>query len=232
MCLAGSFLIILIQFQVTSVEPSYPSSASCPLRVVAPLGLTILHPPPRNGTLYLQPNDTRLLLRVQSRYLTKVSRRGSNRSVTFQPEAPAEFLSALTLCQPGPSSDSGVDSAEPSLYAVLDLTLGVEEKRGPVQVELEAHNNVTEASLMVVVHIEEPLRGLMVQPHPAHRVLMESVVVSMSLFSRCIKSSNRILHSVCVLCFRATQHLCLKAPTPHLNGLWMTNHTSPITTLC
>uniref|UniRef100_A0AAQ5YYB8 Polycystic kidney disease 1a n=1 Tax=Amphiprion ocellaris TaxID=80972 RepID=A0AAQ5YYB8_AMPOC len=163
----------LIEFQVTSAEPSYPASASCPLRVVPPLGLTILHPPPRNNTLYLQPNDTRLLLRVQSSYETKMSRRGSNLSVTFQPECPPEFP---VLCQPGLSSGSGVEVSEPSQYAMLDLSLGVNEQKVPVQIELEAHNNVTEASLMVFVHLEEPLRGLVVQPHPAHRVLMESVV--------------------------------------------------------
>lgn len=71
-----------------------------------------------------------------------------------------------------------VEAAEPSLYAVLDLSLGTDEQRGPVQVELEAHNNVTEASLTVVIQLEEPLKGMVVQPHPAHRVLMESVVVS------------------------------------------------------
>lgn len=147
--------------------------------MVPPLGLTILYPLPRNGTLYLQPNDTRLLLSVQSRYETKASRRGSNRSVTFQAECPSEFPSSPALCHSGPSSGSGV--AEPSLYAVLDLNLGVEDLGSPVQVELEAHNNVTEASLIMVVHLEEPLRGLVVQPHPAHRVLMESVVVSMCI---------------------------------------------------
>lgn len=162
---------------MTSVEPSYPASASCPLRVVPPLGLTILHPALQNGTLYLQPNDTRVLLRVQSGYVTVVSRRGSNRSVTFHSVCPSEFSSNPELCRPGPSSWSGAE--EPSLYAVLELNLPVEEERGPVQVELEAHNNVTEASVIIVVHLEEPLRGLMVQPHPAHRVLMESVVVSM-----------------------------------------------------
>lgn len=57
----------------------------------------------------------------------------------------------------------------------------MKEQTSPVQVELEAHNNVTEANLTVVVQLEEPLRGLVVQPHPAHRVLMESVVVSVSL---------------------------------------------------
>ncbi|XP_023267629.1 polycystin-1 [Seriola lalandi dorsalis] len=166
----------LYSLLVTSAEPSYPASASCPLRVVPPLGLTILHPLPQNGTLYLQPNDTRLLLCVQSRYVTKASRRGSNRSVIFQSECPSEFSSSPSLCRPGPSAGSGVKAAEPSLYAVLDLNLGVEEQRSPVQVELEAHNNVTEASLIMVVHLEEPLRRLVVQPHPAHRVLMESVV--------------------------------------------------------
>lgn len=191
---------------MTSAEPSYPASASCPLRVVPPLGLTILHPLPRNGTIYLQPNDTQLLLRVQSRYVTKASRHGSNRSVTFQPDCPPEFSSSPALCQPRPSSGSGVEVAEPSLYAVLDLNLGTEEQRSPVQVELEAHNNVTEASLTVVVQLEEPLRGMVVQPHPAHRVLMESVVVSVCLClcahvsGSCIKSSYFIL-ILCTLHF-------------------------------
>lgn len=162
---------------MTSVKPSYPASASCSLRVVPPLGLTILHPALQNGTLYLQPNDTRVLLRVHSGYVTKASRRGSNHSVTFQSVCPSEFSSSPALCWPGPSSGPG--NEEPSLYAVLELSLPVEEQRSPVLVELEAHNNVTEASLNVIIHLEEPLRGLMVQPHPAHRVLMESVVVSM-----------------------------------------------------
>ncbi|KAF7656432.1 hypothetical protein LDENG_00041290, partial [Lucifuga dentata] len=184
----------LYSLQVTSVEPSYPASASCPLRIVPPLGLAILHPPPQNGTIYLQPvpplglailhpppqngtiylqpNDTRLLLRVQSRYETKVSRLGSNRSVTFQPTCPPEFSSKPGLCQPW--LNSGVEAAEPSLFAMLDLEL--EGQWSPVQVELESHSEVTEASLTVVVCLEEPLRGLVVQPHPTHRVLMESVV--------------------------------------------------------
>lgn len=164
--------------QVTSVEPSYRASASCLLRVVPPLGLTVLHPLSKNGTIYLQPNDTRLLLRVQSRYTTELSRHGSNHDVIFQPSCPPEFSSYPGRCQPGPSAGSGVEAAEPSLFAVLDLRLGVEEQSGPVQVELKAHNEVTEASLTVVVCLEEPLRGLVVQPHPTHRVLMESVVVS------------------------------------------------------
>ncbi|KAK2919268.1 polycystin-1 isoform X1 [Channa argus] len=159
---------------VTSVEPSYPASASCNLRVVPPLGLTILYPALQNGTLYLQPNDTKVLLRVQSRYETKVSQRGSNHSVTFQSVCPLEYIWNPVLCQPGPSA--GGEVTEPSLYAVLELNLSVEEQRSPVQVDLEAHNNVTEASLNIIVHLEEPLRGLIVQPHPAQRVLMESVV--------------------------------------------------------
>lgn len=166
--------------------------------------MTILHPPPKNGTLYLQPNNTRLLLRVQSRYITMASRRGSDYSVTFQTECPPEFLSILTLVQPPQSSVSEITVSEPSLYAVLDLSLGSEEQRGPVQVELEARNNVTEESLMVVVQIEEPLGGLMVQPDPTNRVLMESVVVSLCLNN--IICTNKwyfkvykLLHCSCVL---------------------------------
>lgn len=162
---------------MTSAEPSYPASASCPLRVVPPLGLTILHPHPENGTLYLQPSNTKLLLRVRSSYPTKAWWPGGNHSVTFQPECPQEFSAGPGLCQPEAGSESGGEATEPSLYAVLDLNLSTEEQRSPVKVELEAHNNVTEASLSVVVHLEEPLRVLVVQPHPAHRVLMESVVV-------------------------------------------------------
>ncbi|KAF7223722.1 polycystin-1 isoform X2 [Nothobranchius furzeri] len=164
----------LYSLLVSSTEPSYPSSASCPLEVVPPLGLTILHPLLKNGSLYLQPNNTQLLLRVQSRNETRVSRRGDVHSAIFQAKCPPEFLS--TLCQPGQSFRSEVEVSEPSLYAMLDLNLRAEEQRGPVQVELEAHSTVTEDHLVVVVHLEEPLRGLVVQPHPANRVLMDSVV--------------------------------------------------------
>lgn len=170
------------------MEPSYPTSASCPLWVVPPLGLTILHPSPVNGTVYLQPNGTRLLLRVQSRYSTEASCHsasgggGGKCSATFQPSCPREFSFRPALCQPGPSSDLGAEVTEPSLYAVVDVGALVKELSGgresPVQVQLEARNNVTEASVKVAVQLEEPLAGLMVQPHPARRVLMESVVVS------------------------------------------------------
>lgn len=179
--------------QVTSVEPSYPASASCALRVVPPLGLTILHPSPQNGTLYLQPNDTRLLLRVQSQYATTASRHGSNHSVTFQSACP-EFSSNPGLCQPRPNS--GAEATELSLFAVLDL--GLDGRRNPVQVELEAHSEVTEASLTVVICLEEPLRGLVVQPHPTHRVLMESVVVSMCV-GLCVQLIGA-LQLWCVFC--------------------------------
>lgn len=151
--------------------------------MVPPLDLTILHPSTQNGTIYLQPNNTRLLLRVQSRYETKVSWRGSNSSVLFQFDCPREFPSCLGLCQPGPNQGSTVDLAEPSLYAVLDLNLRMKDQTGAVQVELEAHNNVTEASLIVFAQLEEPLRVLVVQPHPAQRVLMESVVVRLFVFN-------------------------------------------------
>lgn len=173
---------------MTSAEPSYPTSASCPLRVVPPLGLTILHPTPVNGTVYLQPNDTRLLLRVQSRYGTEASCHsgtgggGGNCSAAFQSGCPQEFSTQLSLCQPGPSSGPGTEVTEPTLYAVVDVGTLVRElgggSGGPVVVHLEARNNVTEAGVAVAVQLEEPLAGLMVQPHPARRVLMESVVVS------------------------------------------------------
>lgn len=119
------------------------------------------------------------------------------------------------------------------MYAVLDLNLKMKEHTGPVQVELEAHNNVTEASLTVFVQLEEPLRGLVVQPHPAQRVLMESVVVSVChiivLFLSLLFLGD-FFFFVC-MCLRATQPRCWTALIPLLNGRWMTSHFSPITTL-
>ncbi|XP_057698880.1 polycystin-1 isoform X1 [Corythoichthys intestinalis] len=164
----------LYTLQVSSAEPSYPASASCPLLVVPPLGLTILHPPLWNGSLYLQANSTRVLLHVQSRYSTRVSQRGTNHSVTFQPDCPSIFLSSPTLCKP--RSHSGTEVTEPSLYAILDLSLVSKEQKDLIHVELHAYNNMTESSLAVVVHVEVPLKGLVVKPYPAQRVLMESVV--------------------------------------------------------
>ncbi|XP_077461763.1 polycystin-1 isoform X2 [Stigmatopora argus] len=164
----------LYTLQVSSAEPSYPSSASCPLQVVPPLGLTILHPPLWNGSLYLQPNSTRVLLHVQSRYTTKVSQRGTNHSVTFQPDCPSNFLSSPMLCKP--RWQPGTEVREPSLYAILDLELVAKEQGDLIHVELHAYNNMTESSLALVVHMEEPLKGLVVHPYPAQRVLMDSVV--------------------------------------------------------
>ncbi|RVE75816.1 hypothetical protein OJAV_G00002450 [Oryzias javanicus] len=164
----------LYSLLVSSTGESYPASASCLLQVLPPLGLTVLHPPSQNGSIFLQPSNTRLLLRVQSRYATTASRRGSNHSVTFQSECPPEFRT--TLCQPASSSETSLPGSDPSLFAVLDLNLGTREQKGSVQVELEARSEVTEASLVVLIQLEVPLSGLQVEPPPVHRVLMESVV--------------------------------------------------------
>ncbi|KAJ0050432.1 hypothetical protein NL108_003655, partial [Boleophthalmus pectinirostris] len=172
----------LYTLQVYSAEPSYPVLDTCLLQVVPPLGLTIIHPSLQNGSIYLQPNDTHILLRVQSRYLTSVTWSGTNSTVTFGPTCPSEFVSRHGLCQASPNTGSQADASEPCQYAVLDLAPGLEGQEGqegpegPIHLGLEAHNNVTEASLSVVVHLEEALQGLMVHPHPTHRVLMESVV--------------------------------------------------------
>jgi len=187
--------------QVTSVEPAYPVTASCPVRVIPPLGLTVLHPPSQNGTLYLQPDNTRLLLRVQSRYQTEVSQRGrANHSATFLPACPPEYSSVPGLCRPVSSSSPGVEAAEPSLFAVLDLGLGEEHQSGPAPVELVAHNEVTQVNLTVPVWLEKPLSGLVVLPHPTNRVLMESVVVSVSM---CVCLCECVCPYVCHRTIRA-----------------------------
>ncbi|XP_072318379.1 polycystin-1 [Eucyclogobius newberryi] len=166
----------LYSLTVYSDEPSYPASDTCLLRVVPPLGLTIIHPTLQNGSVYLQPNDTRILLRVQSRYSTSATWSWTNHTVTFLPTCPSEFVSSPGLCQPSPNTGSQAEPTGLSQYAVIDLGPGLEVQEPPMQLKLEAHNNVTEASLSVAVHLEAALQGLMVQPHPAHRVLMESVV--------------------------------------------------------
>lgn len=213
--------------QVSSTGTSYPASASCLLQVLPPLGLTVLHPPFQNGSIFLQPSNTRLLLRVQSRYATTASRRGSNHSVTFQSECPPEFRT--TQCQPASSSGSSLPGSDPSLFAVLDLNLGTKEQKGSVQVELEARSEVTEAMLVVLIQLEVPLRGLQVEPPPVHRVLMESVVVSVFFFL--LPAAVPRLGSHVDLCFRATLLQWLKAPIPPSSGLWTTSPTSPTTTL-
>lgn len=177
----------LYSLTVYSADPSYPASDTCLLRVVPPLGLTVIYPALQNGSIYLQPNDTRILLRVQSRYPTNVTWNGANRTMTFLPSCPSDFMSRPGLCQHSPNSGSRAELTEPSQYAVLDLGPGLEGHERPLQLELEAHNNVTEASLSVVVLLEEPLLGLVVLPHPTHRVLMESVV---SYTASVLKGSN------------------------------------------
>lgn len=212
---------------MTSAEQSDPVSASCSLRVVPPLDLTVLHPSPQNGTLFLQSNRTRLLLRVQSRYETRAFYPASNSSAAFHPDCPQEFPSRL--CHPATSEGSWAEAAEPSVYAVLDLSLKIKDRAGPVQVELKVSNNVTEANLTVLVQLEDSLRGLVVQPHPAQRVLMESVVVSAPPPTSPPLISLPSSTFIC-MCFRATRPQSWKALIPLLNGRWMTSRFSPTTT--
>ncbi|KAL1004887.1 hypothetical protein UPYG_G00051840 [Umbra pygmaea] len=151
---------------VTSEDPDFPVKASCPLHVVPPLGLTVLHPPSQNGTYYFRPTQTMVLLRVHSQYEAWVRRQGSNQSVSFQNHCPPEYLSSVEECRG--------EGDNQSLFAVLDLGLG--EERDLVQVDLTAYSQVMEVLVSLLVRVEEPLRGLVVQPHPTHRVIMASVV--------------------------------------------------------
>ncbi|KAK6300832.1 hypothetical protein J4Q44_G00289300 [Coregonus suidteri] len=167
----------LYSLEVTSDDPAFPVTASCPVLVVPPLGLTVLHPTSQNGTYYFRPNQTVVLLRVHSQYGARVHWQGSIQSVLFQDHCPPEFLPTVGECRgAGRAGEQGRggENQSHSLFAVVDLGLG--EERGPVLVNMSAHSEVTEASLSLLVEVEEPLRGLVVHPHPRHRVLMESVV--------------------------------------------------------
>eukprot|EP00063_Salmo_salar_P066807 XP_014041642.1 PREDICTED: polycystin-1-like [Salmo salar] len=132
----------LYSLEVTSDDPAFPVTASCPVRVVPPLGLTVLHPPSQNGTYYFRPNQTVVLLRVHSQYGAKVHWQGSNQSVLFQDHCPPDFLPTVGECRgagrAGEPGRGGGDQSH-SLFAVIDLGLG--EERGPVVVNLSAHRS-------------------------------------------------------------------------------------------
>ncbi|KAJ8001528.1 hypothetical protein DPEC_G00170420 [Dallia pectoralis] len=163
----------LYSLVVTSDDQAFPVAASCPLLVVPPLGLTVLHPPSQNGTYYFRPGRTSVLLRVHSQYEATVSRVGRNHSVPFQNHCSSEYLSTVAECRRAGEA-GGEENQSQSQFAVLDLELG--EERGPVLVDLSAHSSVMDVSLRFLVRVEEPLQGLVVQPHPTIRVIMESVV--------------------------------------------------------
>uniref|UniRef100_A0A4W5JUR5 Uncharacterized protein n=2 Tax=Hucho hucho TaxID=62062 RepID=A0A4W5JUR5_9TELE len=123
----------LYSLEVTSDDPAFPVMASCPVLVVPPLGLTVLHPLSQNGTYYFRPNQTVVLLRVHSQYGAKVHWQGSNQSALFQDHCPPEFLPTVGECRgagrAGEPGRGGVNQSD-SLFAVIDLGLG--EERGPV----------------------------------------------------------------------------------------------------
>ncbi|KAG7491421.1 hypothetical protein MATL_G00003380 [Megalops atlanticus] len=75
-------------FQVTSDDPGFPSRASCPIRVVPPLGLAVVYPPSQNGTLYFRTNHTFLLARVRSSHEAWLGWQGDNQTFRFEPSCP------------------------------------------------------------------------------------------------------------------------------------------------
>uniref|UniRef100_W5KUR6 Polycystic kidney disease 1a n=1 Tax=Astyanax mexicanus TaxID=7994 RepID=W5KUR6_ASTMX len=153
--------------EVTSLDPDFPVSTSCPVHVIPPLGLTVVHPASKNGVVYFLPNQTSVLVQVRSEQSAVIGWQGTNDTVPFQPSCPPALVPKVLECRtPDPNSDVH--------FAWLDLQLGSEPQM--TRVELHARSEVTEARLDVMAKVEEPLQGLNVQPHPSQRVLMESVV--------------------------------------------------------
>ncbi|KAG5854077.1 hypothetical protein ANANG_G00033700 [Anguilla anguilla] len=139
--------------------------ASCPIRVVPPLGLTVIYPPSQNGTIYFPANQTFLLAKVRSWHRAWASWQGGNQSVPFLASCPPDLAPVVGECRSDRHNDT--------LFVYVDLRLGG-TPAGPVV--LTARSEVTSANLTVQVRVEEPLRGLKVTPHPNHRVLMEVMV--------------------------------------------------------
>lgn len=158
--------------EVTSDSPDLPVTASCPIHVIPPLSLTLVYPASHNGTVYFLPNQTLVLVKVRSKHSAVIGLQGSNRTLPFQRFCPKELESRVIECNTAGSNND-------TLFAWLDLELG--STPGHSKVVLHSQNDLTEASLEIKVGVEEPLRGLQIQPHPAHRVLMETVVVRWEL---------------------------------------------------
>ncbi|KAF4075397.1 hypothetical protein AMELA_G00234060 [Ameiurus melas] len=153
--------------EVTSIDLDFPVTASCSIHIIPPLSLTLVYPTNRNGTVYFLPNRTSVLVMVQSEHSAVFGWQGSNKTAPFQSFCPQELESRVVECKT-------VKSNNDNLFAWLDLELG--STPGQTKVVLHAHSEVTQADLEIQARVEEPLRGLQIQPHPAHRVLMETVV--------------------------------------------------------
>lgn len=161
--------------EVTSNDKDFPVTASCLIHVVPPLAPTVIHPTNHSGTVYFLPNQTWILVMVRSQHIALIEQQGSNVTVPFHSTCPQNLVAKVAECRrPGPYNDT--------MYAWVDLQLG--STPGQTNVLLHVKSEVTEASLQIQARVQEPLWGLVVQPHPGHRVLMESIVVSDSLLRK------------------------------------------------
>uniref|UniRef100_A0AAY5EW68 Polycystic kidney disease 1a n=1 Tax=Electrophorus electricus TaxID=8005 RepID=A0AAY5EW68_ELEEL len=153
--------------EVTLDDPDFPVIASCPIHVIPPLGLAVVYPTIQNGTVYFLPNQTSVLVKVCSENNAVVGWQGSNVTVPFQHSCPQTLVPTVADCRMAdPNNDV--------LFAWLDLQPG--SMPGPTSMVLHVRSEVAEAELEIQARVEEPLRGLQVNPHPGHRVLMASVV--------------------------------------------------------
>lgn len=158
-----------LEVEVMSDDRDLRVAASCPIHIIPPLSLTLVYPPNHNGMVFFLLNHTSVLVKVRSEHSAVIGWQGSNKTISFQSFCPEELESIVVECRT-------VKSSNDTLFAWLDLELG--STPGYTKVILHAQSEVTEADLVIQAKVEEPIRGLQIQPHPAHRVLMESVVVS------------------------------------------------------
>ncbi|KAF5895661.1 polycystin-1, partial [Clarias magur] len=153
--------------EVMSDDPDFHVAASCSIHVIPSLNITLVYPTNHNGTVYFLPNHTWVLVKVRSEHSVVIGWQGNNKTVPFQSFCPKELDSTVMECKTFMSNND-------TLFAWLDLELG--STPGQTKVVLHAQSEVTEADLEIQAKVEEPLRGLHIYPHPAHRVLMETVV--------------------------------------------------------
>ncbi|TRY86153.1 hypothetical protein DNTS_030211 [Danionella cerebrum] len=152
--------------EVTSDDEDFPVSASCPIQVIPPLMPSVIYPANRNSVVYFLPNQTWVLVKIRSQHAALIGREGSNLTQGFQRECPQSLVGTVPECR-------GPDAHSDSMFAWVDLQAG--SHPGETHVVLWVKSEITEATLEIQARVQEPLRGLTIRPHPAHRVYMPSV---------------------------------------------------------
>ncbi|XP_063790969.1 polycystin-1 isoform X2 [Pseudophryne corroboree] len=143
----------------------FEATLSCNFSVVSPISnLSVIHPVPQDKMHYIPSNHTVLLLRILSGSNATASWLGSNQSWAFERTCPPSIAALSKECAAGNEDVS---------YAAIHLSgLG----KGVVEILITAENAVSSQNITILVKVEEPIRGLSINPYPQERVLVNTRV--------------------------------------------------------